>query len=94
MASKVAQAVAEGMRAEGCFSVGWGDGWVLDTAGDLVTVKHDHPMNRMRAVFAHLERARDMFEKGHRRSMNSRGAEVIVRVFRLKPEFHQINQSN
>lgn len=87
MASAVANAVAKAMRDQSCYSVGWGDSWVLDQAGDLVRVKIDHPLNRMRAVFQHLERAQDMFEKRHRRSMNSKGAEVIVRVFRLRPEF-------
>ncbi len=84
MTSKVAKLVADACRREGCPVVGWGDSWVLDTgAGDLVKVKNDHPLNRMRAVFAHLDRSPELFQKGYRRSMNSRGAEVVVRTFRL-----------
>lgn len=83
-ASKVAEAVARGLREDGMPSVGWGDGRVLDYAGDMVTVANPHPLNRMRAIFAHLERAPELFEKRYRRSMNSRGAEVRVRVFRLR----------
>ena len=86
MASRIAKIVADQLREDGYKSVGWGDGWVLDKVGDLVNVKNPHPLNRMRAVFSHLERATDLFEKTYRRSMNSRGAEVRVRVFRLRGE--------
>lgn len=80
--SKVAKAVLAGMDRDGVKSVGWGDSRVLDWAGDLVKVKIDHPLNRMRAIFACLDRAPE-FEKRFRISGNSRGAEVRVRTFRL-----------
>ena len=87
--SKVSDAVAAQMRREGCFVVMWLDGWVLDHVGDLVTVKRDHPLNRMRAIFAHLERS-PQFEKRYVRAMDSRTRECVVRSFRLKPEFHVV----
>ena len=84
--SKVTDLIIKGMHEQGCYSVGWLDGWVLDQICDEVKVKNPHPLNRMRAVFAHLEHD-DRFVKNLRRSMNSRGHEVLVRVFRLKEEY-------
>ncbi|MED5549327.1 MAG: hypothetical protein VX529_08180 [Pseudomonadota bacterium] len=86
MASIVAEAVADGMRQDGVTSIGWGDGPLLDYAGHLVRPKVPHPLNRMRAIFAHLERSPSLFEKSYRRSMNARGADVVVRVFILKED--------
>ncbi len=83
MASKVAKAVYEGMKKDGCTFLGWGDGNVLSYAGDLVKVKNEHPLNRMRAIFAHMERAPELFEKRFRTSMNLRGAEARVRCFKI-----------
>ena len=82
----VGDAIMKSMKEHKCFSVGWGDGWILDNAGDLVKVKIDHPLNRMRAIFQHLERD-ERFEKKYRKSMRSDGKEARVRVFRLKDDF-------
>ena len=83
--SAVSQAVAAQMRVEGCFTVMWLDGWILDQVGDMVRVKIDHPMNRMRAIFSHLERC-PMFEKRRIRGMDSRGRDRVVRGFRLRED--------
>lgn len=83
MATKVAQAVADGMRQAGYSRVGWGDCCLVDFAGDLVKVKRPHPMNVMRAIMAHLDRSPDLFEKRYRISGNLRGAEVRVRTYKL-----------
>lgn len=83
MATKVAEAVAAGMREVGYTSVGWLDNCLLDFAGDLVKVKHPHPLNVMRAIMTHLDRSPDLFEKGYRKSMNSGGTESRVRVYRI-----------
>lgn len=64
----------------------WLDGWILDEVADMVTVKRDHPLNRMRAVFAHLERC-PMFEKKYMHGIDSRHRERVVRCFWLKPAF-------
>lgn len=87
--SAVSDAVAAQMRKEGCFVVMWLDGWVLDQVGDMVSVKRDHPLNRMRAVFAHLERS-PQFEKRYVRAMDSMARDRVVRSFRLKPEFQTV----
>ena len=84
--SAVSEIVADNMRREKCFTVIWLDGWVLDHVGHLVNVKVDHPLNRMRAIFAHLERS-PMFEKRRIRGMDSSGRDRIVRGFRLKKQY-------
>jgi len=86
--SAVSEKVAASMREQGCFTVMWLDGWVLDQVADMVKVEHDHPLNRMRAVFAHLERC-DMFEKRYIRGVDSKCRDRIVRSFRLKDQHHE-----
>jgi len=85
--SAVSERVAEQMRANGCFVVMWLDGWILDQVGDMVKVKRDHPLNRMRAIFSHLERCH-MFEKRRIRGVDSQCRERVVRGFRLKDQYH------
>lgn len=83
MATPVAEKVAERMRELGITSVAWLDGFVLDCAGDMVSVQTPHPLNRMSAIFRHLDRSPDIFQKGLIRATDSSGRSSTVRCFWL-----------
>lgn len=84
--SKVTDKIIYQMRKDDCYRVAWLDGWLLDVVGDMVKVKREHPLNRMSAIFQHLERDK-RFKKNYRISMRSDGKEARVRSFMLLEQF-------
>lgn len=84
---RIADTIAERMRAEGRDSVLWGDGFLSDQR-DLFRLANMHPLNVIEAACNALERAPDLFEKRMVHAHDARCRARVVRGFKLKEPSH------
>lgn len=81
---RIADHIAEYMRAEGHRSLCWGDGALVNAARDHIKGRAgSHPLNVMTAACNAMERAPDLFEKFKIHGHDCRSNARVVRAFRL-----------
>lgn len=81
---RLAERIAEALRAEGAVWVCWGDGILVEACGDHVKLKNNHPLNVINAACNAMERAPDIFEKHLVRGHDARCRSRLVRAFKLR----------
>src|ERR1700689_2462651 len=83
---RLAEHIAAELRVRGYRSVTWGDGVLVDAAGDHTRLTNNHPLNVMKAALTALERAPDLFRKTYIIAHDGRARRRAVRCFWLKEE--------
>lgn len=79
--ARMADEIADYMRALGLKSIGWGDDALVNACRND---RHKHALDAMQAGLAAMERAPDLFEKRRILAHDRNGNPRVVRNFRLR----------